>query len=192
MPSQPPDSVEHLLAEWRRERPDLDPSPIGIQGRVVRLSAHLMRQIERMLASLDLSWEVFSVILTLRRSGKPYELRPADLLRESLLTSGAITNRIDRVEQKGLIERRPDPIDRRSYTIRLTPSGKKLADTAIATHVATIDELLGALSGAERKQLAMLLSKLLGSFEDKARHKGRKQSESRSGEPARKVRRPAR
>lgn len=192
MPSKPRDSVEHLLTEWQRERPDLDTSPIGIQGRIVRLSAHLMRHIDEMLGPLDLGWEVFSVILTLRRSGKPYELRPADLLRESLLTSGAITNRIDRVEQKGLIERRPDPADRRSYTIRLTPAGKKLADTALAAHIATTDALLGALSGPERKQLSGLLSKLLGSLEDKARPNGRKPGDARSSEPVRKAKRPAR
>ena len=180
------------MTEWQRERPDLDPSPIGIQGRIVRLSAHLMRHIDDMLAPLDLGWEVFSVILTLRRSGKPYELRPADLLRESLLTSGAITNRIDRVEQKGLIERRPDPVDRRSYTIRLTSAGKKLADKALATHLAATDELLGALSEPERKQLAGLLSKLLGSFEGKAQQNGCKPGEVRAGRPERKTRRSSR
>jgi DNA-binding MarR family transcriptional regulator len=181
MPSRPRDSVEHLLTEWQRERPDLDPSPIGIQGRIARLSAHLLRQIDGWLAPLDLGWESFSLILTLRRSGKPYELRPGDLLRESLLTSGAITNRIDRVEQKGLIERRPDASDRRSYIIRLTPAGRRLADRAIATHLAATDTLLDALSAAERVQLAALLSKLLGSLEDKSQHNGRKPGKLRPG-----------
>lgn len=181
MPSRPRDSVEHLLTEWRRERPDLDPSPIGIQGRIVRLSEHLLRQIEGWLAPLDLGWESFSLILTLRRSGKPYELRPTDLLRESLLTSGAITNRIDRVEQKGLIERRPDAADRRSYIVRLTPAGKRLADRAIATHIAATGTLLDVLSAAERAQLAALLSKLLGSLEDKSLRNERKPGRTRAG-----------
>lgn len=192
MPSRPRDSVEHLLSEWRRERPELDPSPIGIQGRIVRLSARLLRQIEGWLAPLDLGWEAFSLIVTLRRSGKPYELRPTDLLRESLLTSGAITNRIDRVEQKGLIERRPDAADRRSYIIRLTPAGKRLADKAIATHLAETDKLLDALSPRERRQLAGLLSKLLGSLEDKSRDSGRKPGKARSGRSIRRTRRMSR
>src|SRR4051812_20415205 len=82
------DSVERMLYQWRRERPELDASPLGIQGRVLRLSAHLSRRIEEWLGPLGLSWEAFSLIVTLRRSGKPYEMRPTDILRESLLTSG--------------------------------------------------------------------------------------------------------
>ena len=165
------DSVARLLSEWKQQLPDLDPSPVGIQGRIVRLSAHLLRQSDNWLRPLDLSWEAFSLIVTLRRSGKPFELRPTDILRESLLTSGAITNRIDRVEQMGLVERCPDKEDRRSYVIRLTLAGKKLADKAIAQHFSAIDDLLGDLSSTERMQLAGLLSKLLGSLEDRSREK---------------------
>lgn len=163
------DSVDKLLAEWRRERPDLDPSPIAVQGRIMRLAAHLLRRTESWLVPLGLSWEAFSLIVTLRRSGKPYALRPTDLLAESLLTSGAITNRIDKVEALGLVERRPDPRDRRGFIIRLTPAGKRLADRAIADHVTGTDGLLGALSGAEQKQLAALLAKLLAAFEQTAK-----------------------
>ncbi|MFD2183311.1 MarR family winged helix-turn-helix transcriptional regulator [Rhodoplanes azumiensis] len=161
MTTEVSDSVAKLLTEWRRERPDLDPSPIGVQGRVMRLAAHFQRRTEDWLAPLGLSWEAFSLIVTLRRSGKPYELRPTDLLAESLLTSGAITNRIDKVEALGLVERRPDPRDRRGAIIRLTPAGKRLADRAIADHVAGVEGLLDALSGAEQRQLAALLTKLL-------------------------------
>ena len=163
------DSVARLLSEWKQERPDLDPSPVGIQGRIVRLSAHILRQSDNWLGPLDLSWEAFSLIVTLRRSGKPYELRPTDILRESLLTSGAITNRIDRVEQMGLVERRSDKEDRRSYVIRLTPAGKRLADKAIARHFAAVDNLLSDMSTVERTQLAGLLSKLLASLEGEPR-----------------------
>ena len=159
------DSVHRLVAEWQAERPDLDPSPVAIQGRIVRLSAHLLRQADNWLVPLGLSWEAFSLIVTLRRSGKPYALRPTDLLRESLLTSGAITNRIDRVEKMGLVERRPDARDRRGYIIRLTPAGIKVADKAIARHFATVSELLEILSGGERRQLEKFLSKLLLTFE---------------------------
>lgn len=165
MTTAAPDSVERLLAEWKRERPDLDVSPVGVQGRIMRLAAHLQRQTDGWLAPLGLSWEAFSVIVTLRRLGKPYEMRPTDLLAESLLTSGAITNRIDKVEALGLIERRPDPRDRRGALIRLTPAGKRLADRAIADHVAGVDGLLTGLAPAERRQLATLLAKLLAAVE---------------------------
>src|SRR5262249_25589082 len=151
--------------EWRRERPDLDPSPVGIQGRIVRLSTHLLRQTETWLNPLGLGWEAFSVIVTLRRSGRPYAMRPTDLLRESLLTSGAMTNRIDRVEQMGLVERRPDPRDRRGFIIRLTPAGRKLADRAISSHVVAVADLLKTMTKTERRQLSGLLAKLLAAFE---------------------------
>lgn len=168
MTTRDSDSVATLLAEWRRERPDVDPSPIGIQGRVMRLAAHFQRRSEDWLEPLGLSWEAFSLIVTLRRSGKPYELRPTDLLAESLLTSGAITNRIDKVEALGLVERRPDPRDRRGAIIRLTPTGKRLADRAIADHVGGVEGLLDPLSSAEQRQLAALLAKLLAATEQRA------------------------
>jgi DNA-binding MarR family transcriptional regulator len=165
------DSVERMLHEWRRERPELNVSPLGIQGRVVRLSGHLLRRVDDWLGPLGLSWEAFSLIVTLRRSGKPYEMRPTDILRESLLTSGAITNRIDRVAEMGLVKRYPDPDDRRGYLVKLTPAGKKLADKAIARHFAGVQRALEALSAAEQDRLAELLSKLLASLESEARGK---------------------
>lgn len=160
------DSVERMLHEWRRERPELNVSPLGIQGRVVRLSGHLLRRGGDWLGPLGLSWEAFSLIVTLRRSGKPYEMRPTDILRESLLTSGAITNRIDRVAEMGLVKRYPDPDDRRGYLVKLTPAGKRLADKAIARHFAGVAGALDVLSPAEQDRLAELLSKLLASFEN--------------------------
>lgn len=160
------DSVERMLHEWRRERPELDASPLRIQGRVLRVSAHLRRRIDHWLGPLGLSWESFSLIVTLRRSGKPYEMRPTDILQESLLTSGAITNRIDRVAEMGLVRRYPDPDDRRSYLIKLTPAGKKLADKAIAMHFTGMEGALDVLSPAEQDRLAGLLSKLLASLEN--------------------------
>jgi DNA-binding MarR family transcriptional regulator len=188
MPSEHRDSVQRMLADWERERPDLNSSPFAIQGRIMRLSAHLLRQTESWLAPMGLSWEAFSVIVTLRRSGKPYELRPTDLLRESLLTSGAITNRIDRVEKLGLVERRADADDRRSFIIRLTPAGKRLADRSIARHFAAVDDLLDALDSRERDDLARLLSKLLASLEDKTSSQPRVTSRARLGENANAVR----
>jgi DNA-binding MarR family transcriptional regulator len=167
------DSIEHLLAEWRRERPDLDPSPFGIYGRIWRLSTTLIGDAEQWLKPLGLTFESFSLIVTLRRSGPPYELNPTALYRESLLSSGAITNRIDRVESAGLVTRLPDPDDRRGTIVRLTAKGRTLADRSIKLHFEALAETLGALSGAERKQLAALLSKLLLSAEARRPQKRR-------------------
>jgi DNA-binding MarR family transcriptional regulator len=161
------DSIGRILSEWRRERPDLNSDPIGIHGRIIRLSAHMLRKADSWLDPLGLTWEAFSMIVTLRRSGQPYELRPTDILNESLLTSGAVTNRIDRVEEKGLVERIRTKGDRRSYSIRLTPAGKRLADKAIKDHVAGLKESLNVLSEQEQRQLAYLLSKLLAAAEMK-------------------------
>lgn len=159
------DSIAGLLAEWKRERPDLDPSPFGIYGRIWRLSTTLLGDAEQWLKPIGLTFESFSLIVTLRRSGPPYELNPTALYRESLLSSGAITNRIDRVEREGLVKRLPDPNDRRGTIVRLTAKGRALADRSIKLHFEALAETLSALDHAERKQLAALLSKLLLSAE---------------------------
>jgi DNA-binding MarR family transcriptional regulator len=168
------DSIEDLLAEWKRERPDLDPSPFGIYGRIWRLSTTLLGDAEQWLKPAGLTFESFSLIVTLRRSGPPYELNPTALYRESLLSSGAITNRIDRVEREGLVKRLPDPNDRRGTIVRLTAKGRSLADRAIKLHFEALTETLSALNRAERDQLAALLSKLLLSAEQRRAAKPRR------------------
>ena len=160
------DSIDHFLQEWRRERPDLDPRALGILGRVQRLSARLQRiAADEWLAPLGLTWESFSLIMALRRSGRPYRLRPTDIYRESLLTSGAITNRIDRVEAAGLVRRVPDEAYRRSVIIQLTTTGRELADRAIKIHFKRLDEVFACLTDVEERQVAALLSKLLAAVE---------------------------
>jgi len=159
------DSVSKLLDEWRRERPDLDPSPAGVIARISRAGLLLSRRSEQWLEPLGLTWETFSLIVTLRRSGEPFQLRPSELLHDSLLTSGAMTNRIDRVEALGLVSRLRDPYDRGGVIVKLTPQGRELADRAIAVHFERLDEQLTALSRSERKDIAGLLSKLLQSLE---------------------------
>jgi DNA-binding MarR family transcriptional regulator len=161
------DSIEVLLAEWRRERPDLDPRPFAIFGRIWRLSANFLGDAEKWLAPVGLSFESFSFIVTLRRSGPPYELNPTTLYRESLLSSGAITNRIDRVEAEGLVKRLPDPKDRRGTIVRLTAKGRALADRAIKLHFEALAEELSGINRPERNQLARLLSKLLLSVDQR-------------------------
>lgn len=159
------DSIAELIGEWRQQRPDLDPWPLEILGRVQRLSTHLSRIAEQKLQTFGLTWETFSLIVTLRRAGPPYALRPTDIYRKSLLTSGTITNRIDNVVRLGLAVREPAPHDRRSVTIRLTPGGVQMADRAIAIHLSTMAAALSGLTASERKQTAKLLSTLLLSFE---------------------------
>ena len=159
------DSVNQLLEDWRRVRPDLDPEPVAVVGRLSRLGMLVTRRADQWLGPLGLTWESFSLIVTLRRAGEPFQLRPSALLQDSLLTSGAMTNRIDRVETMGLVTRLPDANDRRGVIVQLTPQGRELADRAIAVHFAQLDALLGVLEQDERAVLASLLSKLLGNLE---------------------------
>ncbi|VAW76328.1 Transcriptional regulator, MarR family [hydrothermal vent metagenome] len=173
------DSVAYFLDQWRRERPDLDPWSSGVTARLQRLSRAFLRDAEANLKPLDLTWEAFSVIVTLRRVGEPFELSPGDLLREGLLTSGAVTNRIDRVERLGLVKRHPDPKDRRGIIVRLTPAGKQLADVAIEHNFSRNEELLSILSKDELAQLSGIMSKLLLSIEK------RPEIQSRTGETGR-------
>ncbi|MBI3434931.1 MAG: MarR family transcriptional regulator [Proteobacteria bacterium] len=159
------DSIQEFINAWRRERPDLDAWPLGILGRVQRLAAALVRRSEKKLAPMGLTWEAFSLIVTLRRTGPPFQLRPTDIYKQSLLSSGAVTNRIDRVEKMGLVKRVPDPEDRRSLMVRLTPAGRKLADQAIAAQFETLIAGLSGLAKKEREELARLLAKALISLE---------------------------
>jgi DNA-binding MarR family transcriptional regulator len=123
----------------------------------------MIRATEELLQPLQLSWEVFCVILALRRSGKPYVLRPTDIYRQSLITSATATNRIDRASERGLVRRLPDPNDRRGILVELTAAGKKLADRAIEMQFAMLAKQLSVLTRSERAQLGDLLAKLLPS-----------------------------
>jgi DNA-binding MarR family transcriptional regulator len=174
------------MRQWRHERPDLDPTPVGVFGRVFRLCAYFSRSANVWLGQLGLTWEAFSLIVTLRRSGKPYALRPTDLLHESLLSSGAITNRIDRVEQLGFVRRVSDPNDRRGVAVQLTPRGRALADRAIERHFAELTDLLSELTAEEIRDTAALMSRLLLSLEGPQPDKHNRQPISRNlRQPAR-------
>jgi DNA-binding MarR family transcriptional regulator len=173
------DSIEHLVHAWQRERPDLESWPFEIFGRIWRLSASLVGNAEHWLAPLGLTFESFSVIVTLRRGGPPFEMNPTALYRESLLSSGAITNRIDRVEEQGLVKRMPDPNDRRGTIVRLTPKGRALADRAIKLHFEALAESFGGIDRNERKQLTALLGQLLLSVEQQREQKTAPASGSR-------------
>jgi DNA-binding MarR family transcriptional regulator len=155
------DGVDDILDQWQRERPDLDASPMGVIGRVSRLSRELERRLDPVYARHGLEAGLFDILATLRRVGAPHRMRPSDLAQAVMLTSSGTTKRLDRLETAGLIRRRPDPQDRRGLLIELTPDGLRLVDSAVTDHVANEHHLIQALTPAERKHLARLLRKLL-------------------------------
>jgi DNA-binding MarR family transcriptional regulator len=154
------DGVDLILDQWRRERPDLDASPIGVIGRISRLARELEQRLEPVYREqgLDPGW--YDVLATLRRTGPPYRVRPTDFSSALMLTSSGTTKRLDRLEQAGLITRDPDPEDRRGTLITLTAAGLRLVDTASEAHLANERRLLAALTDAEQRRLADLLRKL--------------------------------
>ena len=155
------DAVDVILEQWRLERPDLDPAPMDVIGRLSRLGQVLDRQIAAGLAQFNLEPSEFDVLATLRRHGKPYELTAGELMNSAMLTSGAITQRVDRLEAKGLVARLRDPDDRRVVRVRLQPAGLKLVDRAVEGHLDNEERILEPLSSRERAQLAGLLRRLL-------------------------------
>jgi DNA-binding MarR family transcriptional regulator len=154
------DGVDLILEQWRRERPDLDHSPIGVIGRISRLARELEQQLELVYREHGLEPGWHDVLATLRRQGAPHQLRPSDFSESLMLTSSGTTKRLDRLEQAGLITRAPDPADRRGVVITLTPAGLKLIDAVTEAHLANERNLLSGLSAADRKTLAALLRKL--------------------------------
>jgi DNA-binding MarR family transcriptional regulator len=154
------DSVDRILEQWARERPDLDASPMAVVGRVKQLARDLERALDRVFAGFGLGLGDFDVLATLRRSGEPYRLTPGALLEAMMVTSGAVTKRVDRLEQAGLVARAPDPGDRRGVLVGLTPEGLELVDRVVEEHVANEHHLLAGLTDRERERLARLLRKL--------------------------------
>ena len=155
------DGVDLILEQWRRERPDLDASPIGVIGRISRLARELEQRLEPVYAEQGLEPGWYDVLATLRRSGPPYRLRAGEFTGALMLTSSGTTKRLDRLEQAGLIARTPDPDDRRGTLITLTAAGRELVDAASEAHLANEHRLLEALTASERDRLAALLRKLL-------------------------------
>ncbi|HEX4790911.1 MAG TPA: MarR family transcriptional regulator [Actinospica sp.] len=159
------DEVDRLVTAWRRERPDLDVSPLEVLSRVTRLARHLDRARRTAFTERGLeTWE-FDVLSALRRAGTPYQLSPGQLLTQTLVTSGTMTNRIDRLAAKGLVVRGPDPNDRRGVLVRLTDSGRELADAALTGLLKNERDLLAALSEERLDELAGLLRELTAQFE---------------------------
>lgn len=159
------DAIDRFMAEWKRERPDLDFAYLATLGRILRVSAHLREAIDGWLAPFGLTWEMFDLIVSLQRSGAQSGLRPTDLYEACMLSSGATTNRIDRAEKLNYAARRPDPEDGRATRIALTRRGATLAHDAMTEHATRAGAISGRLTAKEQQQLAKLLRKLLRSFE---------------------------
>jgi DNA-binding MarR family transcriptional regulator len=165
-PAAPPrDEVDDLIAAWRQQRPDLDVAPLQVLSRVSRLARHLDIARRSAFAAHGLeSWE-FDVLSALRRAGPPFQLTPGALLRATLVTSGTMTNRIDRLAESGFVFREPDPRDRRGVLVTLSDRGRDVVDAAFTDLLDREQALLASLPGDERAVLAELLRTLLAPFD---------------------------
>ncbi|MGL5824711.1 MAG: MarR family winged helix-turn-helix transcriptional regulator [Nocardioides sp.] len=165
------DEVDDLVEAWARERPDLRLGPIEVFSRISRLGRHIDRVRRDAFAAHQIeAWE-FDVLAALRRAGTPYELSPGRLLRETLVTSGTMTNRVDRLVSRKLVSRHPDSADRRGVLVRLTPAGKERLDDAFEALLAAEQSLLADLSGADQGELSALLRRLLTPFAHSSTHR---------------------
>jgi DNA-binding MarR family transcriptional regulator len=154
------DGVDAIIEQWRRERPEIDHAPIGVVGRISRLAREIEARLEAVYREHGLEPGWHDVLATLRRTGPPYQLRPSDFTGSLMLTSSGATKRLDRLERAGLVERTPDPDDRRGVIITLTEAGHELIDRVTEAHMANEARLLAGLTRAERDRLAALLRKL--------------------------------
>jgi DNA-binding MarR family transcriptional regulator len=159
------DDVDRILGQWSVERPDLDVSAMGVFGRLSRTARLLDLSLAETFGRYGLNGGEFDVLATLRRSGEPYSLTPTALYRSMMLSSAAMTNRIDRLEARRLVERKPDPNDRRGVKISLTEEGLELIEAAVKEHVEGQERLLAAMNREDREHLAELLSKLTFSIQ---------------------------
>lgn len=160
------DEVDRLVAAWSRERPDLDVSPLAVLSRVTRLARHLDRARRAAFADSGLEMWEFDVLAALRRSGSPYALSPGQLLSQTLVTSGTMTNRIDRLAGRGLVQRLPAPTDRRGVRVQLTEQGKTKVDAALVDLLGGEEAILRELGSEQRAMLSELLRTLTSPFDN--------------------------
>lgn len=164
---EPDDAIDRVLGGWRRELPGLDPAALACVGRVIVLAAHLERSVAAALAAHDLSLGQFDILATLRRHGPKGGLTPTHLLANVALSSGGMTGRLDKLEERGLVARKADPTDRRGVVVELTAKGRKVIEAAAATRFAEAEASLAPLPEADRKALTKLLRKWLAAVEAK-------------------------
>lgn len=160
------DRVARAHRQWLAERPDLDSSPMLVIARLHRLANHLTDELVPVYQQYGLSDGEFDVLATLRRQGEPFEVAPGELARHTMVTTGAVTKRLDSLERAGLVDRRPSPDDGRGRFVRLTPAGRELIDEVYTAHMRNERRLLTALSASEAAQLESLLARWLSEFEE--------------------------
>ena len=158
------DEVDRLIAAWKRERPDLDLTPLSILSRITRISRHL--DIARRDAFGELENWGFDVLAALRRAGNPHQLSPGQLMQETMVTSGTMTNRLDRLEELQLITREPDPQDGRGSLVTLTKAGIRAVDAAMEELLKNERKLIKDLADKDQVQLAELLSTLVSKLDE--------------------------
>jgi DNA-binding MarR family transcriptional regulator len=164
----PPDHVARVAEQWRRERPDLDLDPLMIIGRIEWIQARADAALRPLFADAGLGNGDFNTLTALRRSGPPHALSPGELATAMLVTTGAVTKRIDRLTALGLVTRGPAASDGRGRIVALTERGRELVDRLIDRHLANEQRLLGGLTAPERSRLAELLHRLAVSLDDPA------------------------
>ena len=160
------DVVDRILSQWNEVAPDLDVAPMAVIGRVSRLSRLVDRRLGENFAEHGIEDWMYDVLATLRRTGEPYELSPGDLVEQSMVTTGAVTNRIDRLIERGYVERSRSDTDRRRVIVRLTQTGLDLVHAVAPGHYALEDQLLRSLGATERKTLVALLRRVLVDLDD--------------------------
>jgi DNA-binding MarR family transcriptional regulator len=156
-----PDRVAQIQEAWRRERPDLDPSPQGVIARLHRVALELTERLVAVYGEYGLSEGEFDVLATLRRAGAPYERAAGELADNTLVTTGGLTKRVDRLEARGLVERRAEASDARRRLVRLTPAGLDLIDRAFTAHLANEHRLMDELGSADAAALEPVLARWL-------------------------------
>ena len=154
-------AMDSILMQWRKERPDIDPTPMAVCGQVWRASEILRQGVIANWSNYDMDFAGSDVILTLRRQGRGATLSPSELAKDMMLSTSAMTNRLDRLEKRGLVRRAMDPNDRRGLRIELSDEGFALADEMIVGHVATEEQMLSVLTKSERDQIRFLLGKIV-------------------------------
>ncbi|MBW3695888.1 MarR family transcriptional regulator [Vibrio sp. T187] len=159
------DAIDRVVEQWAKEKPELETEPMAMMGRIMRIAKYMETQVADLHKKYDMKLGEFDVLATLRRSGKPYRLTPSELIESMMLTSGAMTNRLDKLEAKGLIVRAHSKEDRRSVTVELTKDGLVLIDQMMSEHVETQKYLVKSLSATQKKNTNQLLKTWLSAYE---------------------------
>lgn len=159
------DAIDRVVEHWAKEKPDLETEPMAIMGRLMRIAKYMETEVAQLHKRYDLKLGEFDVLATLRRSGQPFRLTPSELIDSMMLTSGAMTNRLDKLESKGLISREHSKEDRRSVTVELTQDGFVLIDKIIEEHAAVQAKLVKGMNANQKKQMNTLLKSWLTQYE---------------------------